>query len=281
MNFTQRRTILTRNMSSAIHKPNKRLGQHFLINRGVLDTIVAAVDLTARDVVVEVGPGKGQLTDLLLATGARVVAVEKDHAFAEYLRERYRATSRITIVEGDILHFDPSAHNLKSDTYKLLGNIPYYLTSHLIRTVLEAWPQPQHIVFMIQKEVADRMMAKPPKMNMLALLVQYHTTPTQIARVSRGSFSPPPKVESAIIKFVPKDVRGTPEKIRHFFAIARAGLAHPRKTLINNLASGLRVARTTAESACTGAGIELKTRPGELPLEQWQKLAELFTEDAV
>ena len=251
-------------------KAKKSLGQHFLINTGVLDRIVAAVDIRPEENIIEVGPGKGQLTDVLLGAGARVIAVEKDRALVALLKEKYAGNDKIEIVEGDILKFDPSRYTLHATSYKLVGNIPYYLTTHLIRTVLTTWPSPRSIVFMIQKEVADRMITKPPHMNMLAVLVQSYTVPKRIMRVSKGSFSPPPKVESAVIRLVP---RHETQNMEHetLLKIAGEGFKHPRKKLANNLPSEL----------LEQAGIDPARRAETLTIAEWQKLAEMSTKQAV
>src|SRR3989344_3435017 len=159
-------------------KAKKSLGQHFLTNKYILADIVAAAEITAEDTVLEVGPGTGFLTDALVATGARIIAVEKDDLLASDLGMKYGG--RVEIINQDILAFNPSRYTLHDTRYTIIGNIPYYLTSHLIRIILTTWPKPKSIVFMVQKEVARRMTAKPPEMNMLAVLVQLYTTPTII-----------------------------------------------------------------------------------------------------
>lgn len=252
------------------HKPHKRLGQHFLINTGVLDKIVAAVDIQPDETVIEVGPGRGQLTDALLAAGAHVVAIEKDRTLAASLKEKYAGNSGIEIIEGDILKFDPTRYTLQATRYKLVGNIPYYLTSHLFRIVLQEWPTPERVVFMIQREVADRMVAKPPHMNMLAVLVQSHAAPERIMRVSKGSFSPPPKVESAVVRLVPKSRQLSAISYK-LLAVASQGFKHPRKKLANNLPLEL----------LEQAGIDPARRAETLTIAEWQKLAEMSTKSTV
>src|SRR3990167_7080221 len=160
--------------------PKKSLGQNFLINDGIVNKIVLAAELTAEDTVLEVGPGTGNLTSALVATGARVIAVEKDRNLIEDLEAEFSA-AQVEIIEKDILDFDPVQCSLVTGQYKVVANLPYYITSHFIRTVFEEWPQPSTMVLMVQKEVAKRIMApvrmtqsggKPLNTNLLALSIQ-------------------------------------------------------------------------------------------------------------
>jgi len=194
----------------------KSLGQNFLINKGVLDKVVNSAELDKNDIVLEIGPGKGILTNKLAEKAGRVIAIEKDHRLIESLKEMFLTKSvygepvesaiaeNVEIVEGDILKFDISRFKFKDSGYKIVANIPYYITSNLLRTIFEKWPTPKLIVVMVQKEVAQRIMAKPPHMNLLALSIQFYAEPKIISYVSKGSFRPQPKVDSAIVKLVPK-----------------------------------------------------------------------------
>ena len=244
-------------------KPNKTLGQHFLSNTAVLKSIVEAVQIAPRDMVLEVGPGTGTLTDELLAAGARVIAVEKDGTLVAKLKEKYRDNKNIEIVEEDILNFDPIPYTLTPKTYKLVGNIPYYLTSHLIRTIFETWPMPALMVLMVQKEVAKRITATPPNMNMLAVLAQYYSAPSIVRIVKRGNFSPMPKVDSAIVRFVPHHETRI-MKHETFFEIASKGFRHPRKKLSNNL----------PQEVLEKGGIDPNRRAETLTIEEWITLAQ-------
>lgn len=241
----------------------KSLGQHLLKNIDILNALVNAADIKPGDLVVEVGPGTGTLTDQLLATGAHIIAVEKDDAFARQLEIKYKGQN-IEIINSDILKFDPSLkiQNLK---FKIIGNIPYYLTSHLIRTILTTWQQPELIVFMVQKEVARRMTAKPPEMNMLAVLVQLYSKPEIVRIVKRGSFIPPPKVDSAIVRLYPSPppftVKGGAGGI---LKIAEMGFRQKRKKLSNNLPLEL----------LEKAKIDPDRRAQTLSLDEWITLAQ-------
>ena len=226
----------------------KSLGQNWLNNPGVLDRIVAAADVKPTDTVVEIGPGRGALTERLVATGAKVIAIEKDHRLLKPLREQFPT---VEFIEGDILEITPPAG-------KIVANIPYYLTSHLIRKITEEW-RPEIAVLMVQEEVARRMMATAPDMNLLALSVQLYTTPSIVMRVSRGSFRPIPTVDSAVIALVPKDVKGDP---LHLLEIAKKAFGQKRKQL----------KATVSIEALERAGIPPAARPQELSVDDWRRL---------
>jgi len=262
----------------------KSLGQNFLINRGVLDKVVNAAELDKNDIVLEIGPGKGILTEKLADKAGRVIAVEKDRRLIEFLREAFSTKSAMTenveIVEGDILKFDISRFKFKDSGYKIVANIPYYITSNLLRTIFEKWPIPKLIVIMIQKEVARRIMAKPPHMNLLALSIQFYAEPKIISYVSKGSFRPQPKVDSAIVKLVPKSRILKPEQLEKLFKIIKAAFAGKRKQLINTLSSnsGMLVSKEDALKILDRMGLRPDIRAENLTLEQWIDLANYIKE---
>ncbi len=181
-------------------RPSKGLGQHFLIDKKVLHKIIQAADLKPGDVILEVGPGIGILTLELAKKVKKVVAVEKDFKMIAVLKEVLRDYKNVEIVRDDILKVNLNDFILKPKTYKIVANIPYYLTSHLIRKFLEIDNPPKEMILMIQKEVAQRIVARPPKMSLLAVSVQFYAKPEIITFVSKKSFWPQPKVDSAIIK---------------------------------------------------------------------------------
>ena len=219
----------------------KSLGQNFLVNQGVLARIIEAADIGPEDTVLEIGPGTGALTQHLINTGAHIIAIEKDRRLIEPLRERFPT---VELIEGDALKTHPT-----SDV--IVANIPYYLTSRLIRLITEAW-RPSRAILMVQYEVARRMMAKPPDMNLLALSVQLYAEPKLVMRVSRGSFRPVPEVDSAVVRLdMLPDVDGDLNK--RIMALAKLAFATKRKQL--------------------KFGPRPSARPQELSVEDWRKLA--------
>jgi len=256
--------------------PSKRLGQSFLIDKKVLKKIVEVADLSKNDSVLEVGPGIGNLTIELAKKVKKVIAVEKDERMVEILKERLEEEriKNVEIVNEDILKFLPSFKLRRS--YKVVANIPYYLTSRLIRNLLEAKRRPRLIVLMIQKEVAQRICAKPPKMNLLAVSVQFYSKPEIISFVSKNCFWPRPKVDSAIIKIsnIKKQKATKDEKL--FFKIVKAGFSHPRKQLINNLSKGLKKNKKIVEEWLLNCGISPDKRAENLSIEEWKRLTISF-----
>ncbi len=210
--------------------PNKFLGQHFLNDANVTKKIIGALKITSGDTVLEIGPGHGELTRPLAeacrAADAKLFAIEKDAGLAEGLK-----IEGVEIITGDALE------HLKSSTYtKVVGNIPYYLTGKLLRIMSEQEIRPSRAVLMVQKEVAERMIASPPKMNRLAASIQFWAEPKIVARVSKEQFTPPPEVDSAIIALVAK-TEGEAIATERYYATLRALFAQPRKTVLNNVAA--------------------------------------------
>jgi 16S rRNA (adenine1518-N6/adenine1519-N6)-dimethyltransferase len=256
----------------------KSLGQNFLINQGVVERIIKAGELTSNDKIIEVGPGKGVLTQALADRAGSVIAIEKDHRLIEELGTTVGARANVSIVEGDVLEWKPV--DLKAGEYKIIANIPYYITSHFIRTALEDWPRPLLIILMVQKEVAKRIVAQPPHSNLLALSVQMYAKPEIVMNVSRGSFRPVPNVDSAILKLTPYPTADSAGDNERVFRIIRAGFHAPRKQLINNLLS-LSIPRTNIEHVLTSVGIAPNARPENLTLDQWKHLANALPQQSV
>ena len=254
---------------------SKRLGQHFLVSRPVLRKIVAAADLQPSDTVLEIGPGLGALTTALARRAERVIAVEKDAHLANMLEPRLERAgiTNVTLITGDILKIPLSDLNLP-DPYRVVANIPYYLTSRLIRRFLESNPPPASMLLMVQREVAERIAARPPRMNLLALSVQAYGRPTIIAAVRAGAFSPRPGVQSAILEISEISTRFfaahhiSPAEL---FAVARAAFNQRRKLLANSL-QRLAAGKTGALAAIKTAGLAKSARPEELSLEEWARL---------
>ena len=260
-------------------KPSKSLGQNFLIDKNILNKIILAGNLTKEDVVLEVGPGVGTLTCELAKSAGKVIAIEKDHDMINILAETLKDFNNVHIIEGDALSLNPIPYTL-DHKYKLIANIPYYLTSHLIRTFLEAENPPQEIVLLIQKEVAQRICAKPPEMSLLAVSVQFYAQAKIISYVSKNCFLPAPKVDSAIIRITPHKNDRLPMSIgftpKEFFKIVKAGFSHPRKQLANNFCSALKLERTAVEGWLLKNNIKTTQRAETLSVGDWQNLANSF-----
>ncbi|HVM76817.1 MAG TPA: 16S rRNA (adenine(1518)-N(6)/adenine(1519)-N(6))-dimethyltransferase RsmA [Candidatus Paceibacterota bacterium] len=215
-----------------------KLGQHFLTNMSVLKKIVDALDLRAGDVVIEVGPGHGELTQELAKKRANLTALERDKKLILHLGNRFKNDPSVKILEGDALDLLPKMARAAKTPWKLVGNIPYYITGHLLRTIDELKNKPSRSVLMVQREVADRMCAEPPDMNRLAATVQFWADIKIIAHVPRSDFSPPPEVDSAVVLLELKDERPALHAEQYYRA-ARMLFAQPRKTVVNNLFDGM------------------------------------------
>lgn len=257
---------------------NKTLGQHFLANKGIIEKIILASELEKNDTVLEIGPGLGALTFELSKRAGKVTAVEKDKKLAGILKEKLaeHKISNVEIIEGDILKIINSlSHQLKVDgvkSYKLVANIPYYLTSHLIRILLELENKPENIILMIQKEVAQRICATDNKESLLSLSVKFYAEPKILFYVSKGSFMPAPKIDSAVIEITPKK-SSAPIEPDKFFTVVKAGFSAPKKMLIGNLAKKLKIEKSALENVFTELSIDYKIRAGKLNLDQWVQLA--------
>jgi len=255
---------------TAIH-PKKSLGQHFLTCEWALDAIVDAARLVPSDTVLEIGPGTGALTRALASRVKKVIAVEKDELLAAALTQEFakKRIANVKIHEGDILkNIPPLPHG-----YKIVANIPYYLTARLLRLFLEEENKPVHIVLMIQKEVAERITSKPPHENLLALSVQAFGTPSIIKTVPSTCFSPRPKIDSAIISI--SDISDTfflQNQInpQNFFRIMRLAFSQKRKMLSNSLS--VLLDKPSLMQIFTDLSLNPKIRPEELSLDQWAQL---------
>ena len=215
----------------------KKFGQHFLSDRGTLESIANAVAPEAGDTIIEIGPGRGGLTDLLVQFPNELIAIEIDHLLSEQLRERYAENPRVTILEKDVLAVEVGS--LVSGTFVLVGNVPYYITTPILFHVLRA-PFPRHIVFLVQREVADRIIAAPgsKEYGALSVNVQAIANAEIIRRVPRGAFKPPPKVDSAVIRIVPRaDPLIGPDEVDPFRRFVQGLFGQRRKQLGGTLRS--------------------------------------------
>lgn len=254
----------------------KRLGQHFLVSRPALETIAAATNDLRKLPIVEIGSGRGALTFLLAERFPSVIAVEKDERLADELTNvlRERNINAVTVVRGDILRIFPN-HLALPERYAVIANIPYYLTSRLIRTLLESKRRPEAMVLMVQEEVAERIVAKPPRMNLLGLAVQAYATPRIIGRIPRSAFQPQPQVDSAIVRMdhiSDQFFRANRIAPSAFFAMLRAAFSGKRKILANSLGR-LAGGKTKAATAIAAAGIPPAARPETLSLPDWTRLS--------
>ena len=252
-------------------RARKGLGQHFLINAEVLEAIIAAAELGSDDLVVEVGPGLGILTRELAGRAGGVVAVELDDNLAALLKERLASFSNVTIVNGDMLKIEPK-ELVEGRGYKVVANLPYYITSPVLRHFLEAEAKPRTMVVMVQKEVAEAIAAKAGDMSLLSVSVQFYGSPEIVAIVPPESFYPAPAVSSAILKI---DVYPQPKvdvDEKGFFDTVRAGFAAPRKQLANSLSRGLGREKAEVLPFLQKAGIDPSRRAETLTVGEWAEL---------
>lgn len=254
-------------------RPNKSLGQNFLVDEGHLARIVQAARVGENDEVLEIGPGLGSLTRHL-AAARRVVAVEIDEGLLPPLTDTLKDYKNVEVVHGDILDLD-LAKFFESAGYLVVANIPYYLTSNLIRHLLESPVRPSRLALTVQKEVAERACAQPGELSLLALSIQLYGAPHIAHLIPAGAFYPTPKVDSALLLV---DFYDRPElaagKIEPFFAVAKAAFAQKRKTLANSLAALPQWDKAAAQGSLRAAGIDPRRRPQTLSLEEWGRLLE-------
>jgi 16S rRNA (adenine1518-N6/adenine1519-N6)-dimethyltransferase len=250
-------------------KPNKALGQHFLVDKPSLQAIMDTAGVTAVDTVLEIGPGLGVMTRPLTRQASRVVAVESDPVLADLLRRD--APPNLEVVEADILQFDLRA---LPAGYKVIANIPYYLTSKIFRLLIESPNPPAVMSLLIQKEVAERITARPGNLSILALSVQCYGKPELVRVVERHKFWPPPDVDSAVLRVT---LRGSafPADPDRLFRLIKAGFGEKRKQLKNSLAGGLNLTPDLAAALIKSARLQPTARAQELKLSDWRRLYEL------
>lgn len=263
-------------LRSAGLRPKKGLGQNFLVEPSTLQQIVDSAGLNENDSVLEIGPGLGSLTRYLARTVRRVVAVELDGALIPVLNEVMAGDTNVEIIHSDILKVDPGGLNLE-DGYKVVANIPYYITSAVIRHLLEAPVKPSSMVLTMQKEVAARICALPGELSLLALSVQVYGKPRTVLHIPAGAFFPAPTVDSASLRV---DLYPQPlipqEQIETFFMLAKAGYSQKRKTLRNSLSAVLRWPPERAAAMLTAAGIDPMRRAETLSIEEWRVLTQTY-----
>ena len=255
-------------------RPSKSLGQNFLVDPAALERVITAAEIDVDDEVLEIGSGLGNLTRRLAEVSKRVVAVEIDEQFIPVLRDRLAPFKNIEIICADILEVD-AGDLFDQPGYLVVANIPYYITSALMRYLLEAPLQPARLTLTVQKEVAERMCAGAGQYSLLALSVQVYGHPRIVGKIPAGAFYPTPKVDSAIVR---ADIYDEPliprEKLDPFFKLTKAGFSQKRKTLRNSLAGGMGWGKEKAEAILLKAEVDPQRRAQTLAIEEWGRLVE-------
>ena len=254
-------------------RAHKGLGQNFLQDAEALDKIVSAAEIQRTDTVLEIGPGLGSLTRYLAVSAKEVVAVELDENLLPPLKAVLAPYQNVRLIHGDILKLSPNDLITERD-YIVVANIPYYITSAVIRHLLENEPKPRRVVLTVQKEVAQRICAQPGDLSLLALSVQIYGKPRIVAHIPAEAFFPAPKVDSAVLCV---DIYAAPlikeELLESFFKLIKAGFRQKRKTLRNSLSSGLHISPTDAADLLTRADIDPQRRAETLSIEEWERLS--------
>jgi 16S rRNA (adenine1518-N6/adenine1519-N6)-dimethyltransferase len=255
-------------------RPNSKLGQNFLQSPEALETITLAAGIRPTDTVLEIGPGLGSLTRYLAVSAQQVIAVELDPNLLAPLQAVLAPYPNTRVVPGDILDL-PISDLVSADEYLVVANIPYYITSAIIRHLLESRPKPRRIVLTIQKEVAERICEEPGDLSLLALSVQVYGTPSIAARIPAAAFFPAPQVDSAVLLV---DIHPAPQiapaLLPTFFRLIKAGFSQKRKTLRNSLSAGLHISAQDAEALLGRAGIDSKRRAETLSIPEWSLLVD-------
>ncbi len=264
-------------------KARKRLGQRFLVDGSVLRRILSAAEITPQDVIVEVGSGLGIMTAELAKLAGWVVAVELDDNLAAMLKQNLASFSNVTVINEDILKIDPASlfkePGIPTPRYKVVANLPYYITSPTLRHFLEAAVKPERMIVMVQKEVAHQIVAKPGDRSVMSIAVQFYGKPGIVDYVPARAFYPAPRVDSAILRIdvhLQPPVPVTDEK--SFFEVVRAGFTQPRKQIANSLAQGSGLPKSEVRTRLEKAGVAPERRAETLTLEEWAKLWQVFQE---
>jgi len=267
-------------MHAKFFKPKKNLGQNFLKNYKVVENIMANADISEKDMIIEVGPGMGILTEELAKSGASVLAIEKDFNLIDKLRKDLGKYKNLKITHQDILLFDPESID---GSYKVIANIPYNITSPIIRKFLESSHKPQEMILMVQKEVAERICAKAgsSERGLLTLIVEFYADAEVLFSVPRTDFYPVPKVDSAVIKLTLNHkvhLRGGSYKVEPelFFKLVKAGFASKRQQIHNSLAATLRWDKEKVAGLLEKSEIDPQLRAEDLTLDAWLNLYQNF-----
>lgn len=275
--------------------PKKSLGQNFLKDPKIAEKIVGFADVTKNDTIIEIGPGTGILTEELVKTGASIFAIEKDFDLITKLQKYYKNTKNLKIVHQDALFFDtsslrgvPPSGGATKQSYKVVSNLPFNMAAAIIRKFLENQNQPELMVVMTQKEVAEKIVAKPgdSERGILTLSVEFYADAEIVMEVSKNNFIPQPKVDAAVVKITPKlhyHLRGDIEVVRPelFFRIVKAGFSAKRRQIHNSLAATLRLDKDLIEDILKKAKIDPMLRAEDLSLEQWLCLCQVVDKNDI
>lgn len=260
-------------------RPKKSLGQNFLHDLTIIEKILYVADVQATDWVFEIGPGTGALTEALDLRAEKVLAIELDHQLVERLQVHFVESKKVSILEGNILDINLQelleTSGFAEHPYKIIANIPYYITAPIIKTLLALKHQPKCMTLMVQDEVAERLAAVPGKMSLLSLMAQFYATVEKKFFVPKEAFDPVPKVDSAVIQITPKRAYD-PEDDRKVFRLARAGFAARRKTLANNLASSFFLPKEAVEEKLQQLDLRSDIRAQALSPKDWERLSKIF-----
>lgn len=271
--------------------PSRKSGQNFLINEDIIKKIISAADLDSQDLILEIGPGFGTLTFALAGKVKKVIAIELDKRLVKALRDLLNVqdaegVENVEVVEGDIFKLrtmNQELRTLKDLNYKLVSNLPYNITSLVLRNFLENKPRPSEMILLVQKEVAERVVAQPGEMSLLSVACQFYGQPEIISEVSKENFWPQPEVDSALLKIMGlshialamEGLLGDIE-IKNFFNLVKIGFSARRKQLQNNLAAGLRISNGKVKRYLEETGLDSKVRAQDLSIENWIKLAKIL-----
>jgi 16S rRNA (adenine1518-N6/adenine1519-N6)-dimethyltransferase len=269
-----------RRLRQAGLKARKGLGQHFLVDGEVLEFITSAAEISPDDLVVEVGPGLGILTEALAKKAGGVIAIELDDRLAALLKKTLASFKNVTIVNDDVLNIEPEEllKRQKSPLYKVVANLPYYITSPVLRHFLTASAKPGVMVVMVQQEVAEAIAAQPGDMSLLSVSVQFYGRPEIVRRVPAESFYPAPEVDSALLRIELYPEPAVVVDEGGFFELVRAGFSAPRKQIGNSLSQGLGLPKEGVLPLLEKAEIDWQRRAETLTLEEWARLWRVFEE---
>lgn len=251
----------------------KNLGQNFLTDKSVVLALIKAGKASKKDTILEIGAGNGAITKELAKVSGQVLAIEYDQNLMPTLQENLKSYKNTQIINADILKFNPKKFNLKNFQYKIIANIPFQITNKIIRVFLEGEAKPSILSLVVQKEVAEKICAQKNEASLLSNSVLFFGQPKIVAIVKKESFSPIPKVDSAILQIV---VRETKRKVneKDFFWVLRVGFSSPRKKLYNNLKNGTKIEKNKLENIFKKLELDINTRAQNLELSDWIKLTQ-------